>query len=250
MYPYDLVLDLGLYELLAAGGILCAMVMFRHLSTVRGFSARLHNFILADTVLTVVGGYFSAVLMQAIYDWIASDIFALNKNTGATFLGGFLGGLIIFIGIYFIAGRFLSVKDEIAPAFSAVTDIYAVCLPLAHGFGRIGCLMAGCCHGAPADWGIYHVNLGMRVIPVQLFEAIFLFALTALLYFITKKHQGVGFPLYMMLYGVWRFIAEFMRADDRGATVVDFLSPSQLISAIMILAGAVILVLRRIRRRS
>ena len=107
MYPYDLLFDIGLYELLGAGGILCAMVMFRHLSDVRGLSARLHNFILADTVITVVGGYFSAVLMQAIYDFLATDKFVLSKSTGATFLGGFLGGLTLFIGIYFIAGRFV-----------------------------------------------------------------------------------------------------------------------------------------------
>ena len=38
----------------------------------------------------------------------------------------------------------------------------------------------------------------------------------------------------MIMYGVWRFIIEFFRADDRGSTIVSFLSPSQLIAVLMI----------------
>ena len=245
MYPYDLVFDIGLYEILGAVGIIFAMVVFRLLSDERGLSAKLHNFVLADTVLTIIGGYFSAVLVQAFYDALANGTFELNENTGATFLGGFIGGVIIFLLVYFIGGKLFLKKENATAHFPLIADIYAVCLPLAHGFGRLGCLMAGCCHGASADWGIYHVNLGMRVVPVQLFEAIFLFLLSALLYFFTKKTAGRGFALYMILYGAWRFAAEFLRADDRGATLVDFLSPSQLVSVLMIAAGAVIFLIPR-----
>ena len=249
MYPYSLIFDIGLYELLAAGGIICAMMMFRHLSLARGLTVRLHNFILADTVATVVGGYFSAVLFQAFYNWRDGGAFEIAKTTGATFLGGLIGGFLIFVGIYFIGGHFYLGKGEAIKSFSLTSDIYAVCIPLAHGFGRLGCLMAGCCHGAPAEWGLYHVHLGMKVVPVQLFEAIFLFALCAVLYFITKKYRGVGFASYMILYGIWRVFAELMRADDRGATVVDFLSPSQLVSVILIIMGVAVLVVRRARRQ-
>ena len=38
----------------------------------------------------------------------------------------------------------------------------------------------------------------------------------------------------MVSYGIWRFIVEFFRGDDRGATVVSFLTPSQLIALLMI----------------
>ena len=48
-------------------------------------------------------------------------------------------------------------------------------------------------------------------------------------------------PVYMVTYGLWRFVAEYLRADDRGATVVDFLSPSQLISTLLIAGGLVLL---------
>lgn len=249
MVPYDLIFGLGLYELLAAGGIFCAMVMFRHLSEQRGLSVRLHNFILADAVLSVVGGYFSAVFIQACYDFLAGGTFRLTSDTGATFLGGLLGGALLFLTVYFAAGRVYFPDSLHRTSFPLVTDLLAVCLPAAHGFGRLGCLMAGCCHGRPAEWGLYHVNLDARVIPVQLFEALFLFGLCAFLRHHTAKKTGTGLALYLCGYGVWRFFAEFLRADDRGAAVVDFLSPSQLTSVFLILTGIVLFFLRKRRER-
>ena len=41
----------------------------------------------------------------------------------------------------------------------------------------------------------------------------------------------------MMLYGIWRFSVEFLRADDRGATIISFLTPSQLIAVLMVLGS-------------
>ena len=249
MFPYSLIFDLGLYELSAAGGILCAMVIFRQLSEQRGLSVRLHNFLLADTVLSVVGGCFSAVFVQAFYDFLADGTFSLNRSSGATFLGGLTGGILIFLAVYFPAGHFRFPDGEHRLFLAEVTDIFSVCIPAAHGFGRIGCLMAGCCHGRPAEWGIYHVRLGIRVVPVQLFEAVFLFGLCLVLWHFTAGHRGTGFALYLSCYGIWRFFAEFLRNDDRGATIVSFLSPSQLTSVLMCIAGLFLLFLHKRRKR-
>jgi prolipoprotein diacylglyceryltransferase len=56
------------------------------------------------------------------------------------------------------------------------------------------------------------------------------------------KGKVGAMSVYMSSYGVWRFFAEFLRADDRGSTVVDFLSPSQLTS-ILLIAGSVAVLL-------
>lgn len=249
MYPYGLIFGLGLYELSAAGGIFCAMVMFRHLSEQRGLPVRLHNFILADAVLTVVGGYFSAVLTQAFYNYLSDGTFSLTSATGSTFLGGLTGGTLLFLAVYFAAGHFLFADRTHRKFFPTVTDLFAVCIPAAHAFGRIGCLMAGCCHGRPAAWGLYHVNLGIRVIPVQLFEALFLAGLCIFLWKSTAKHPGTGFAQYLLFYGIWRFSAEFLRGDDRGMTVVPFLSPSQLTSVLLVISGLLLLFLHKRRKR-
>jgi prolipoprotein diacylglyceryltransferase len=51
------------------------------------------------------------------------------------------------------------------------------------------------------------------------------------------------------MYAVWRFFAEYLRNDDRGATVVSFLSPSQLMSILLCLVGAAILLYPVIARK-
>jgi len=40
--------------------------------------------------------------------------------------------------------------------------------------------------------------------------------------------------IYMSVYGIWRIFAEMLRDDYRGSTVVDFLTPSQLTSIILL----------------
>ena len=51
------------------------------------------------------------------------------------------------------------------------------------------------------------------------------------------KGKSLNLPIYMAGYGAWRFFVEFARADDRGDTIVSFLSPSQLIAILMIVGG-------------
>jgi prolipoprotein diacylglyceryltransferase len=81
-------------------------------------------------------------------------------------------------------------------------------------------------------------SMGAKVVPIQLYEALFLFLLFGFLCVRLLSAQSCGLPIYMALYGVWRFIIEFYRRDSRGSTVVDFLSPSQFIAVLMII-GAV-----------
>lgn len=50
-------------------------------------------------------------------------------------------------------------------------------------------------------------------------------------------------PVYMISYSVWRFFVEFLRGDDRGSSFIPALSPSQLISVLLFLGGAVLLFL-------
>ena len=51
----------------------------------------------------------------------------------------------------------------------------------------------------------------------------------------------------MIAYALWRFVAEELRDDYRGATVVDFLSPSQLISVLLLLGGIAVLTVELVR---
>ena len=125
--------------------------------------------------------------------------------------------------------------------FFSLLSCIAPAIAVAHGFGRLGCLTAGCCHGCQTDsWcGIMmYGNMGYaKYIPTQLFEAIFLFLLCAFLVLRAIEQKKYNFSVYTVAYGVWRFFIEYVRADYRGSTFVSFLTPSQLVAIGFISAG-------------
>jgi prolipoprotein diacylglyceryltransferase len=56
--------------------------------------------------------------------------------------------------------------------------------------------------------------------------------------FISRRPYNM--PIYMVGYGIWRFLIEYLRGDERGAGLVSFLSPSQLTAVLLIIGGAVL----------
>ncbi len=239
MYPYDIVFGMDLYDILLAVGVVSALVIVRLFADKDRISAKLFNFIILTALAAVVLGYMSAVFTQAVYNWLDGEEFVISVTTGATFLGGLVGGVVVFLLIYFIIGNLIFKRRENIGYFHRLLDVAAVSIPCAHGLGRIGCLMAGCCHGEVTDawFGIYHVGIEAKVVPIQLFEALFLFALAGFLAVLVSKKIYGTMAMYMSLYGIWRFIIENFRADDRGSTIVDFMTPSQLTSVILIVGS-------------
>jgi len=157
--------------------------------------------------------YFSAHIREAIF-----------SRSGFVFFGGLLSGLP---ALWWLAKR-----KGVYPL--SLFDALAVGGPLGHAFGRVGCFFQGCCYGR---------QLGHKVIPVQLIEALFLFCLFIFFYWSDRRTAKPVMPgkpavIYLFSYGVFRFIIEFFRADPRGGFWG--LSTSQWIAAIMVI-GAVFL---------
>ena len=239
MYPYDIFLDVDLYTIFLCIGILGAVAVFRIFSDRAKMFWKLQNFTLVTAVISIILGYFSAVFFQALYDIERRGGFVLDTSTGATFYGGLIGGAAFFLLIYFGIGALFFKKKQNVKSFFTVADIAAASIAVAHGFGRIGCLMAGCCHGKITDawYAVYMPAINAKAVPLQLYEAIFLFALFGFFVWRLITKRSCNLPLYMVLYGVWRFVIEYFRTDDRGSTVVDFLSPSQFIAVLMVLGS-------------
>ncbi len=244
MYPYEIIPGLDLYGILLCVAVLAAMITFRVCADRKNMGARVQNFTLLVAGAAVVVGYFFAVLFQAFYNIGKYGEFRLDASTGATFYGGLIGGAAAFLLIYFGIGYFNFQKDRAhVRAFWPLSDIAAAAIAVAHGIGRLGCLAAGCCHGKITDawYGIYMVSENAKVVPTQLFEAIFLFALFGFFMYRIWHGKTYNLFLYMILYGAWRFVIEYARDDYRGTTLVSFLTPSQLTAVIMVLAGAILL---------
>lgn len=92
--------------------------------------------------------------------------------------------------------------------------------------GRIGCLMAGCCHGRPHAWGVCYRDehaaigfpeylVGVRLFPIQLVESLCALAIVSggIALIISGAVPGVALAWYLILYGVARFCIEFARGD-------------------------------------
>lgn len=133
------------------------------------------------------------------------NLLMLVPRSGYVFYGGLLG-VILAIRMYTRKNQELRslVYRMVTPAF-----------PLFHGFGRIGCFMAGCCYGIPlsAPMTVFGM-LTFDRLPVQIFEATFEFILfVALLVLEKKKPQVDTLKVYLLAYAVFRFTIEFFRGD-------------------------------------
>ena len=100
-------------------------------------------------------------------------------------------------------------------------DTLLPALPLAQTFGRIGCLLAGCCYGVPVSWGVWMdpasgAPADTALLPVQLLEALGTAGLCLLLLRIGSVRRSPGFLLgtYLVCYSILRFVLEFYRYDS------------------------------------
>jgi len=117
-------------------------------------------------------------------------------------------------------------------------DRFAVALPFSIALGRLGCLVAGCCRGAPWEGPVaIAYNDGVLRHPAQLYEALFqlLAGWTLLVLWRRGILFGRLFALYLVVYGVFRFATEFIR--DTAKPFAGF-SAYQWMSLAMIVAGA------------
>lgn len=195
--------------------------------------------ILDIALIGIVAGFLGAKLLFVIVefqDFLKNPMSVLGSE-GFVVYGGIIAGVLSAI-------LYCRVKKM---EFLKYFDLAAPSIALAQGFGRIGCFLAGCCYGRETDsWcGVVfpaggQAPVGEKLIPTQLFSSAgdFAIVLVLILYYKKSKHTGDVGALYMLLYGIGRFVIEFFRSDDRGA--IGVLSTSQAIS-IVIVIGALLL---------
>ncbi len=159
------------------------------------------------------------------------------------------GGLVFFGGLILsTAYAFWHFKKHRLNPWQMI-DVLSPGLVIAHAFGRLGCLAAGCCYGRPTGlpWGVplssELVEESLRGIPLhptQLYEfcALLVLYFGLLWVFRHRKMQGQVGLTYFMTYPLIRSVIEIFRGDSlRGFVIDGVLSTSQFIS-ILVFAGA------------
>jgi phosphatidylglycerol:prolipoprotein diacylglycerol transferase len=200
-------------------------------------------------VYVLIAGLIGAKVLLVLVEW---NYYAKNPRELLSILqsgGVFYGGLI---GAFPVAWWYAR-KHALAPWRTA--DVLAPAVAIGQAIGRLGCFAAGCCYGRPANvpWAVtFRDAYASRTVgtpldtplhPTQVYEAIaclvIFFALTAMAR--RKRFDGQVTLAYVILYAVARFAIEFYRGDAVRGTVLGWLSTSQFIALLMVLAAAIIL---------
>ena len=203
-----------------------------------------------------VGGIFGAKLYYLIenFDRVITDPKGMIfSGSGLVFLGGLLGGLI--------AVTILLKKQNLSWLLFA--DLVAPVLILGSCIGRIGCFLVGDDYGLPSKlpWAVSFID-GLpptttqsfqyyypwidlsgfepgliTVHPTQIYEVIITFILFVFLWKKRKNIETTGnlFFIYLILYGIERFMIEFLRTNPK--YLFSFFSGAQIICIIMIMIG-------------
>lgn len=219
----------NLYGILIGVGIICCFLVLWYFEKKDKLDHKFMDFIMFNGMAAIVIGFISSAVFQGIYNYIENPQMGFSLTGGITFLGGLIGGVISFLVGYLIFRKKYTTK------LIDVLYIIPSAILVAHGFGRVGCFFAKCCYGIETDSWIGVMVHGKKVLPTNLFEAIFLFIMFGVTFLIARKKKTPQlFTLYVLSYGVWRFFIEFYRGDHRGS-FVEGLSPSQFWSLLMII---------------
>lgn len=248
MYPNELFnifgLSVDLYTICFVVGVIACLIFTIIAMKKSGYSSTASDTIIILGIFAIMIGLLSAVLFQGFYNLIAGKGFS---SGGMTFIGGLIGGVIAFVGLYFLYVYVINprlkeknfFKSNMNKGIWYLLRIAPISITIAHGFGRIGCLFAGCCHGdITEEWyGIWNAEVGAKTVPIPLYEAIFLFVLSAVMIVLLFKFKfKYNMALYLVSYGIWRFVIEYFRYDYRG-DFIPGLSPSQFWSIVMFIGG-------------
>lgn len=226
-------IKIHMYGVMIAVGILAAFIVLYTYGKKLNIHTKFIDFIYYNAIVSIILGFGSAAVFQAFYNYIENPEAGFKLGGGITFIGGLIGGAAAFLLIYFIFRKKL--KGRLYEAIS----LLPCCIFVGHAFGRIGCFFAGCCYGRPTDsfLGVKFPEIAGKVHPTQLYEAAFLLIMFGICsYLLLKKSFKHNMSVYLIGYGVFRFLIEFVRNDDRGQLVAG-ISPSQFWSILMIGLG-------------
>lgn len=221
--PYGIMVALGLLAAIVLGG--------RENQRIRLMTPELFEKVALWTVLwgLIVSRLFYVLTDLGRFMDKPGSIFAIWEG-GLVFYGGPIGS-VLYLTYHFVLqrsgpreGTKVANYKEGWQRMLRFFDLGAPMLALAHAFGRLGCLCAGCCYGAPHEGSLaLHypegspawIAGGMGRYPIPLIESgieamVFLWLMNLRL---KKRFHGQVMLHYVMIYPAARFVLEMFRGD-------------------------------------
>ena len=164
------------------------------------------------------------------------EIFMVQRG-GLVYYGGLIGASLACIAF---------ARRRKLPLWK-LADIFAPSIALGYAFGRIGCLLRGCCYGCMCDlpWAIRfpldHETAGRAVHPTQIYDSLLNLGLYfgLVLLYRRKRFDGQVFATYLMGYALLRSFVELFRGDYSAAHLHAGLTPAHWVSIGIFAAGAI-----------
>lgn len=217
-------------------GVICAFIFFSRSSRVYGLNSdKVSEMFLWCIFGVFVGGKLFFFLEKPAYFIQHPSAFFDDFGSGFVFYGSFL--FTVPILIWWFRKQKLPVWD--------MFDLIGIGGAMVHAFGKIGCFLAGCCHGKVCHnaWGVVfnhpHTHAepaGVPLYPVQLWDSAIIFSAVAIMLWLKPRKQFAGqlFLIYGLWYAMGRFITEYYRGDEeRGYLFGGALSHSQFIAVLV-----------------
>ncbi len=232
------------YGIIIGLGFLLALIFA--LKNLKYFGIDKNGFI--DCVLVgLVCGIIGARLFYVIFKWDyyqnhLDELLAVH-NGGLAIYGGVIGGLL---------GGCIVAKIKKLP-IPAILDVAVMGFLIGQGLGRWGNFFNQEAFGTPTDWPWRMVSEntgGVGVHPCFLYESLWCLLGFGLLFLFSRKwrqYDGQIFLLYLVWYGAERMLVEGLRTDSLYTPLLG-LRVSQIIAAVTMLTGIVLLIVFRKRR--
>jgi phosphatidylglycerol:prolipoprotein diacylglycerol transferase len=200
----------------------------------------------------MVGSILGARTLYVITFWnqeFADDFSKVFKiwEGGLVYYGGLIGASLAVI-IY--------TRIKKLPLWK-MADVLAPSVALGYAFGRIGCLMNGCCYGRACSlpWAIKFpasnkggAPVGVPLHPTEIYESLLSLCLYAFLAWLyrRKKFDGQIFATYLVCYAFLRSFVELFRGDyPNYQRFLGVVTPAQMVSIGILVAGSVLFVVLR-----
>lgn len=142
----------------------------------------------------------------------------LSVKVFALFETGNFSNMSLFGGVFFMPLFYWGVAKLAKQKAADVFDVFTICLVFTLMCARLNCIISGCCLGAhiPIE-GLTHLRF-----PTRELELIFYVILLSRLWrkVLSGSARGMIYPIYMISYGIFRFVTETLRFSDRTDSIL------------------------------